>query len=87
MLTDLKFGSGTTGYQYTSPRTGEANKGAHGDDAIGKLLVPEERRLLSGRDRVLYLDGLPVHKGRSTKVKGHSTLVSLCFRQLLDPRI
>ena len=87
MLTDFKFGSGTTGYQYTSPRTGEANKGAHGDDAMAKLLVPEERRLLSGRDRVQYMVGFPAHRGRSTKMKGHSTLVPLCFRQLLDPRI
>ena len=41
---------------------------------MAKLFVPEERRLLSGRDRVLYMDGFPVHGGRSTKMKGHSTL-------------
>ena len=87
VLADLKFGSGTTGYQYTSPRTGEASKGANGDDATAKLMVPEERRRLSGRDRVLYKDAFPVHMTRATKMKGHITLVSLCFRQLPDPRI
>ena len=58
VLTDFEFGFGTTGYQCTSPRTGEANKGAHGDDSIAKLLVPEERRLLSFRDRALYKAGV-----------------------------
>ena len=58
VLTDFEFGFGTTGYQCTSPRTGEADEGAHGDDSMAKLLVPEERRLLSGRDRVLYTDGV-----------------------------
>ena len=56
VLTDFEFGFGTTGYQCTSPRTGEADEGARGDDSMAKLLVPEERRLLGGRDRVLYKD-------------------------------
>ena len=50
-----------------------------------KLLVPEERRLLSGRDRVLmYKDG--VISCRRMKLKGHIQYIGV-FRQLLDPRI
>ena len=51
---------------------------------MAKLLVPEERRLFSGRDRVMYKDG--VISCRRMKLKGHIQYIGL-FRQLLDPRI
>ena len=71
-LTDLQFVSGTTGYQYTSPRTGKTNKGVSGEEyqhVMAKLFIPEGRRHFSGRDYVLYQDGAPAHRAKSTKIR------------------
>ena len=58
---------------------------------MAKLLVPEERRLLSGRDRrVLYKDDVSCYTAAGpcrsmTKMKGHSMYIGVFVRASGSP--